>query len=172
MITAPTLHTARLTLRLPGPQDFSAQAAFLASDRSRFVGGPMAAGEAWRALAYVIGHWTMRGFGKWAVTLRGTDQAIGLVGLYFPSDWPEQEIGWHLWDEAAEGKGHAFEAATAARTHAFTTLGWTTAVSYIALENTRSIALAERLGAIRDPQARTPDNDPVLVYRHSARASQ
>lgn len=30
----------------------------------------------------------------------------------------------------------------------------------------RPIALAERLGAIRDPQARTPGNDPVLVYRH------
>ena len=38
MSTATILHTARLTLRLPGPQDFPAQAAFLASDRSRFVG--------------------------------------------------------------------------------------------------------------------------------------
>lgn len=166
MSTATILHTARLTLRLPGPQDFPAQAAFLASDRSRFVGGPMAAGQAWRTLATMIGHWTLRGFGKWAVTLQGSDQAIGLVGLYFPADWPEPEIAWHLWDPTAEGKGYAFEAALAARRHAFVTLGWSTAVSYISPENRRSIALADRMGAIVDPNASPPGNDPVLAYRH------
>lgn len=120
----------------------------------------------------MIGHWTMCGFGKWAVTLQGNDQAIGLVGLYFPSEWPERKVGWHLWDEGAEGKGYAFEAALAACAHAFGTLGWTTAVSYIAARNTRSIALATRLGAVRDAGAATPDNDPVLVYRDPAEVAR
>jgi RimJ/RimL family protein N-acetyltransferase len=59
------------------------------------------------------------------------------------------------------------EAAACARDHAFGVLGWKTAVSYIAPANTRSIRLAERLGAVRDPQApRFPGEAEVLVYRH------
>ena len=164
---APTLSTERLTLRMPGPQDFDAQAAFLASDRSGFVGGPMAAGAAWRALAQMIGHWTLRGFGMWAVTLKGEDRAVGLVGHYFPIDWPEREVGWHIWEPAVEGKGYAYEAAVAARNHAFDSLGRSTAVSYINPANQRSIALAERMGAVRDELAPVPAIDPVLVYRHA-----
>ncbi|MGL4238745.1 GNAT family N-acetyltransferase [Tabrizicola sp.] len=161
----PTLTTARLTLRGPGPQDFPGQAAFLASDRARFVGGPLAERLAWRALASMIGHWAMRGFGMWAVTLQGSDRAIGLVGLYFPIDWPEREIGWHIWDPACEGKGYATEAATAAREHAFGTLGWDTAVSYIDPDNIASRRVAERLGAIIDETAQRPGPTDV-VYRH------
>ena len=56
-------------------------------------------------------------------------------------------------------------AAEAARTHVFETLGWDTAVSYIDPQNARSIALAERLGAVRDDSAARPHPDD-LVYRH------
>jgi RimJ/RimL family protein N-acetyltransferase len=166
---APVLETERLVLRLPGPQDFPAQAAFLASDRARFVGGPLAEGRAWRALASMIGHWAMRGFGMWAVTVRGSDTAFGLVGLYFPADWPEREIGWHIWDPTREGKGYASEAATAARNHAFGVLGWTTAVSYIDPDNTASRRVAERLGAVLDASAHRP-SPTDLVYRHQRAA--
>jgi RimJ/RimL family protein N-acetyltransferase len=85
--------------------------------------------------------------------------------------WPEKEIGWSVWAPEAEGKGLAFEAAQAARAWAYGTLGWTTAVSYIDPANARSIALARRLGATRDPEAPlidgyTPEN--TLVFRHPA----
>ena len=83
---------------------------------------------------------------------------------WFPADWPETEIGWIMF-EGGEGKGYAFEAAEAARTHVFETLGWDTAVSYIDPHNARSIALAERLGAVRDDSAERPHPDD-LVYRH------
>ncbi len=165
-LNIPTLTTARLTLRAPGPQDFPAQAAFMASDRARYVGGPLAKRLGWRSLSNMIGHWAMRGFGMWAVTQLGSDRAIGLVGLYFPADWPEREIGWHIWDPAAEGKGYAFEAASAAHDYAFGTLGWEAAVSYIHPANARSIALAERLGAVLDPDAPQDADDHDLVYRH------
>lgn len=67
------------------------------------------------------------------------------------------------------GQGLAAEAAGAARAHAFGALGWTTAVSYVDPGNARSIALAERMGAIRDDAAPVPHSDrPCLVYRHSA----
>ncbi|TMV69267.1 GNAT family N-acetyltransferase, partial [Thioclava sp. BHET1] len=77
-----------------------------------------------------------------------------------------REMGWSLWSAEGEGRGYAREAARAVIAHAFGPLGWDTAVSYIAPDNARSIALAERLGAIRDDSAAHPGDTPCLVYRH------
>jgi len=52
------------------------------------------------------------------------------------------------------------------RQYAFDEIGLKTAVSYIDRDNKRSIKLAERLGAVLDPKAKTPNDDPCLVYRH------
>ena len=109
----------------------------------------------------------LRGFGSFAVTRRNDDAASGRVGAYYPEGWPERELGWTLWRSDAEGRGYAYEAAQAARDWVFGNLGWSTAVSYINPANTRSIALAERLGAMRDPDAATPRDEPALVYRHA-----
>ncbi len=164
----PVLHTDRLTLRAPGPQDWEAYCAFILSDRAVHVRAPdLDRGKAWRAFGHLIGHWILRGFGQFVYCLRGTDRALGSTGPWFPEGWPEPEIGWTVWDAAAEGRGFAFEAAAAARDHAFRDLGWTTAVSYIDPANTRSIRLAERLGATRDDSAATPfPGESTLVYRH------
>ena len=60
-----------------------------------------------------------------------------------------------------------YEAAVAARRYAYDTLGWTRPVSYIHPDNARSIALAERLGCVRDPNAACPfPETPDLVFRH------
>ena len=101
----------------------------------------------------------------WAVTRHDDDTALGLVGPWTPPDWPEAEIGWMILSDAAEGTGIATEAAKAAVAHAYDSLGWDTVVSYIAPDNTRSIRLAEKLGAVLDPQAAGPKPD-TLVYRH------
>ena len=82
-----------------------------------------------------------------------------------PPDWPEREIGWFIF-ENAEGKGIAYEAAKAAIADAWTRLNWETMVSYIMPEITRSIALAERVGATLDKTAEYPGEFPCLVYRH------
>ncbi len=166
-VTYPVLETERLVLRGPQASDYPAFGGFYDTDRSRFVGGPMQPRNAWRHFATEIGHWAMRGFGMWTVTLKDTGAPVGLVGCWYPIDWPERELGWILYPEA-EGKGIGHEAATAARAHAFGPLGWETAVSYIEPENVRSIALADRLGARRDDTAErlaiAPD---CLVYRHT-----
>ncbi len=123
--------------------------------------------KAWRAFGHIIGMWVMRGYGQFVYCLKGSDEALGMVGPWHPVDWPEREIGWHVWTAEAEGKGYAFEAASAARDYAFGALGWDTAVSYIDPANDRSIALALRLGARRDTEAATPHpEEPTLVYRH------
>ena len=71
-------------------------------------------------------------------------------GPWYPEGWPEPEIGWSIWDVAAEGKGLAFEGATAARRFAYDILGWTTAISLIVAGNDRSAALATRMGAVHE----------------------
>ncbi len=163
---APVLHTARLTLRVPAMRDWEAFAAFLTSDRASYVGGPVTRERAWRAFGHLVGHWALRGYGMFAVAQKGVDAAVGMAGPWFPESWPEQEIAWSIWAPEAEGKGYAFEAAQAACAHAFGALGWATGVSYIDPDNARSITLARRLGAVLEPGAAYPGDDPMLVFRH------
>ena len=167
MPAQPVLETERLILRQPGAQDWPQWRAMLASDRARFIrAGDADDALSWRAFGHVIGHWVLRGWGNFVFTLKGDDTALGMTGPWYPHGWPEKEIGWSVWSEAGEGKGYAFEAASRVIRHAYETLGWDTAVSYIVQDNTRSIALAERLGAVLDPEAATPRDEPCLVYRH------
>ena len=161
----PVLETERLILRAPCAADWPPSAAFLASERARFVGGPVEAPAAWRIFGHVVGHWVLRGFGLFVFCDKATGTALGTAGPWFPEGWPEPEIGWTLWRAGDEGRGLAREAAEATLTHAYCGLGWRTAVSYIDPANARSIALAERLGAARDEAASGPDAS-TLVYRH------
>lgn len=164
----PVLETERLILRGPEAKDEADYVAFFTSDRAQYVGGSPDHIKAFQTFALEIGHWVARGFGMWAVTMKGDDRALGYVGCWRPGGWPENELGWILWPQA-EGKGIGFEAATAARDQAYGALGWTTAVSYIDEPNARSIRLAERLGCVQDPDAPPPafeDDAVTLVYRH------
>ena len=160
----PTLTTERLTLRAPRAEDVEPFARFYASDAARFVGGPMEAWEAWRYLAAVIGHWSLRGFGRWIVERKDAPGAIGLVGLHEPLDWPETEVGWYVWDGL--GQGYASEAGRAARAHAYGTLGKTTLVSMIAPGNDASVRVAEAMGAVREEDYRHPRFGTLILYRH------
>ncbi len=102
---------------------------------------------------------------------RVTDAALGIVGPYYPLDWPEPEIAWSVFD-AAEGRGIAHEAALAARAFAYSTLGWTTAISLISPQNLRSAALARRLGAVVERQFLHPEFGAMDIWRHPAPAVQ
>ncbi|MCB1390498.1 MAG: GNAT family N-acetyltransferase [Rhodobacteraceae bacterium] len=163
----PILTTQRLVLRAPCAIDWPAFRDFTRDDRSRFVRpGALTDAQAWRAFGHVIGHWVMRGFGMFAVTERGQDTAIGMAGPWFPEGWPEAEIGWSIWTAGAEGRGYAFEAASATRDWVRASLGWTRIVSYIDPENSRSEALARRLGCTVDPDAAYPGTSALHVWRH------
>ncbi|KGB82345.1 acetyltransferase [Rhodovulum sp. NI22] len=165
--TIPTVETQRLTLRGPTQGDFPAVAAFYASDRSVFVGGPMTAEATWRHLACEIGHWALRGYGRWAVVEKTSGAICGIVGLWDPDGWPEPEIGWDLFD-GFEGRGYATEAALAARGFAYDVLGWTTAISLVKPANTASARVAGRLGARRDGRFDHARFGTLDVYRHPA----
>lgn len=164
----PTLTTERLILRAPRPEDHAPFAAFYGSDHARFVGGPMEPWQSWRYLCEVVGHWHMRGFGRWIVERRGAPGAVGLVGLHHPLDWPEREVGWYVWDGLRQGV--AAEAGRAAREYAYGTLGWDTVVSMIAPGNDASVGVAEALGAVREDDYAHPRHGPLVVYRHPSPA--
>lgn len=169
-ITIPQLETERLILRAPGPQDFDVFAGFYASDRAKFVGGPLDREGSWRMLAMEIGHWHMAGFGRWIVTPKSGDNAgetAGLVGLFAPEGWPEPEIGWDLFD-GHEGKGYATEAAIAARAYAYDVLCWPTAISLVKPANDGSARVCLRLGCTRDDDFDHPRHGTVQVWRHPA----
>lgn len=169
LVDTPVLETERLTLRAFAPQDVAAGVDFLMQDRTRYMGGPYSRAEAWDHCAGLLGHWAIRGYGLFSICLKGTDQAIGDVGLLCPGGYHEPELGWGIWDAALEGKGLVREAAEAVRAHAYADHGWSTLVSYIDPENTRSIALAKRLGCTLDEDARLPDLpewEGTLTYRH------
>ncbi len=163
-----TIQTPRLTLRQPDASDLDVFMAYTGGDRFRRERGEKPLPDQWSYFATLLGHWQICGFGRFLVTVKETDSVIGHIGPLFPAGWPEREIAWHLWSDEAVGKGYAFEAAQAAVRHAYADLGWDTAVSFILPQNTRSRRLAERLGAIIDPDAQGMSFDGVttLVYRH------
>ena len=161
----PTLHTDRLTLTALSDRHFDPMAAFYVSDRSRFVGGPMTPERTWRTLATEIGHWSLRGYGRFAVEETATGAFVGVIGPWNPFGWPEPELGWDLMN-GFEGKGYATEAAKAARDYAYDTLGWTTAISLIADGNAGSEGVAKRLGCIPDGRFTHEVFGPMTIWRH------
>ncbi|MEM9754378.1 MAG: GNAT family N-acetyltransferase [Pseudomonadota bacterium] len=161
----PTLTTERLTLRAPVLGDFAPLSAFYATAHSKFVGGPLTPELTWRSLATELGHWALRGFGRWSVVETGTGQWVGMVGLWHPEGFPERELGWDL-AQAATGKGYATEAAGAARAHAYSTLGWTTLISLVADDNAPSRKVAQRLGATYDGPFTHERYGKMQVWRH------
>ncbi|MBU2960584.1 GNAT family N-acetyltransferase [Citreicella sp. C3M06] len=164
---APVLHTPRLTLRGHTMADLTALCALLGTDRACYMGGAVSHLDAWRWMASEVAMWDLMGHGAWGIETRD-GVFLGQVGICQPPHFPECEIGWTLL-ETAEGKGYAFEAATAALHWAWSQ-GFGTLVSYVDPANTRSRALAERLGAIHDPAAPLPDGDTpddCLVFRHN-----
>jgi RimJ/RimL family protein N-acetyltransferase len=164
-MTAPILTSDRILLRPYRLSDFERLAEIYRSPRAAYIGGQRPLDKVWRDFAADVGQWELMGFGCWTIEDRATGACMGQTGLNFPVEFPEREIGWVLWEEF-EGKGYAFEAAKLARAYAFDTLKFETLVSFIDPDNARSIRLAQKLGAVLDPDAATPNNEACLVYRH------
>jgi RimJ/RimL family protein N-acetyltransferase len=141
------LETERLCLRPFRGSDFDDYAALCADPEvSRYLGrGPFSREQAWRHLAFLIGHWQIRGYGMWALTKRETGTFLGMTGFAEPDGWPGFELAWVL-TRRAWGRGYATEAARAALDYAFAVLGKTRVISLIHPANHASIRVAERLG--------------------------
>lgn len=165
----PVIETERLRLRAAKLSDLPAVEALYSSERSRMIGGPRDARGVHSAVLSTIGSWALRGFGFWQIADKQTDAWLGATGILFAPGWDEPELGWQLAAEA-EGRGIAYEAAKAARSYAAKHLGQDGVISYIAPENHRSIALAQRLGATLERDT-VFLGTPCHVYRHPKEAA-
>jgi RimJ/RimL family protein N-acetyltransferase len=148
----PRLTTERLVLRGFDARDFEAYAAMMAdAEVVRYLGDgrPLSRAEAWRQMAMLAGHWTLRGFGLWAVEERATGALVGRVGCWEPEGWPGFELGYVL-ARPFWGRGYATEAGGSALRFARETLGRQRIISLIQPANSASIRVAERLGAVHD----------------------
>ena len=145
----PILTTERLRLRPFAARDIDDYAELYADrDVLRYLNGgpePWDRGRAWRHMAFVMGHWQLRGSGTWALEQKETGAFVGVVGFSEPAGWPGLELAWTLarrwW-----GHGYATEGARAALAHAFDAWRKDRVISLIHPENRASIRVAERLG--------------------------
>ena len=158
------LETDRLILRMWRNEDFAAYEKMCADPEiMKYLGGrTFDRLEAWRHMAFLVGHWQLLGFGHWAVEEKESGKFIGRLGFLNPEGWPGFEIGWTLAREAW-GKGYATEGARSALDYAFHDLNKDHVISLIHPENKNSIRVAERLGETLEGQTELLGHD-VLIY--------
>ncbi|MDQ1509452.1 MAG: hypothetical protein QOG50_1296 [Actinomycetota bacterium] len=150
MSSCPTLETERLILRPFREGDLDAYTEMLRSPEVRasfHLPDDVGREQAWSAMAAWLGQWELRGTGQWAVEARATGEFLGRAGMHFPerSDWPGIEIGW-AFHPRHWGAGYATEAGNASVEYAFAHRDVDALYSVILPENTRSQAVARRLG--------------------------
>lgn len=152
----PVIETERLTLRLPQASDLDGWTTMNAdAETMRFIGGVASRAETWRQLCTMRGSWDIKGFAMFSVIERATGAWVGRIGPWMPEGWPGEEVGWGVSPQFA-GKGYAYEAAVASMDYAVDVLGWDHVIHTIDPENTRSIALAVRLGSTNGGPTRLP----------------
>jgi RimJ/RimL family protein N-acetyltransferase len=115
---------------------------------------PLTAAESDTLIEGIEESFDTRGFGLWALELRGEAPLIGMVGLWqldpvLPFA-PGVELGWRL-ARPYWGRGLALEGARASAAYGFGELGLPELLAYTAAGNKRSRALMESLGMTRDP---------------------
>lgn len=155
-MTLPVLETSRLVLRPPTAEDLPGFVEFHKDPVTmEYLGGVKEEADTWRALAMMIGTWSLNPASMFSVIVRETGEWVGRIGPWVPHQWPVQEVGWGVL-RSAEGKGYALEAAVASIDYAFDELHWLRVGHLIDEGNARSQALAERLGSSPGDMVKMP----------------
>lgn len=143
-----TLRTARLVLRRPTLEDLEGYVAYYTGPRTAGVGGPKPRAVVVERFMAMAGQWTLRGFGRYAITEGGA--GFGHVGVMQIDAGDPPELTWTLWDGAREGQGIATEAARAVLE------AWTgpALIAQVHAGNPASLRVAEKLGLARDDSVR------------------
>ena len=166
--SAPAIDTPRLSLRAHTVGDFADCVALWGNpDVVRHITGvPSTAEATWARLLRYAGHWSLLGYGYWAVRDRATQQFLGEVGFadhhrdVAPVLEPP-ESGWVLAPQA-HGRGLATEAVRAILAWA-DARGWRRTTCMIAPDNTSSLRVATKCGY--EPFADTSYlGEPCLLF--------
>jgi len=160
-----SLDTDRLILRMFREDDAEAYARICADPAvMRYLGEgkTLSLPEAWRQMAFFVGHWHLLGYGQFALEEKSSGRLIGRVGFQNPKGWPGFELGWTLARESW-GKGYASEGARYVLKYAFEELDRDHVISLINPDNKPSIKVAERLGEKLEGKTELFGNE-VLIY--------
>lgn len=166
----PVLVTERLELRVPVAADVAAMAAIVAhEDTGRFLGRRTDPADHFQRFCRNAGSWLLYGYGGFMVRLRGSDEAVGNVGVFHSwrgigADFDDvPEAGWILRHDQV-GRGVGFEAANAALDWFDKAHGPRRVVCMTAPGNEPSVRLAVRLGFTPMREAELPDGEAVSLF--------
>ena len=109
-----------------------------------------------------------RGFCRWKLLAKGTEELIGFCGVGFWRDAPDPEIGWWL-ARRHWGRGLVTEAATAALRDAFERVRLARIISVARTENIASIRIMQKLGFELECEF---ENEGVRLVRYTIRHPQ
>ncbi len=167
------LATERLVMRPHQLTDFDDCAAMWADPevtKHVAAGARFSASDVWARLLRYAGHWSLMGFGFWAVRERASGAFVGDVGMMeFRRDiepaLSAPECGWVL-AASAHGKGYATEAVHAAIEWADGRFPRTTCI--IDPGNAASIRVADKVG-FRETGSATLAGSSVRVFERERR---
>jgi RimJ/RimL family protein N-acetyltransferase len=171
----PVIETIRLKLRGHRLEDFSSCAAMWADPLvTRFIGGkPSTEQQVWMRLMGYVGHWSLMGFGYWAVEEKATGLFVGELGFadfkrdIIPSIKGVPELGWAL-TPAFHGKGYATEALQGAMGWGDKNLKTHRTACIINPGNLASIRVAAKCGYKQMAQT-TYNGEPTLMFERVVR---
>ncbi|MDF7811528.1 GNAT family N-acetyltransferase [Hymenobacter sp. YC55] len=166
---APVLETERLVLRGYRPDDLAEFAAMHRDPKFyRYLGGqPISREESWRRILTQQGHWTLMGFGYWAVEEKSTGKFIGSVGFadfnrdIKPSISGVPEIGWVL-APRVHGMGYATEAVRAVLAWGNRHFQTKETVCIIDSDNVPSLRVAQKFG-YQEVARTTYKEQPIVI---------
>jgi RimJ/RimL family protein N-acetyltransferase len=160
------IESSRLNLVRPQAEDWQPLHEYYAdAECARYTfQNPLPEAETRRVVGSLVRHWERKRYGPYVLHEKSSGAVVGLVGLWFPSEWPETEIKWAI-VRSQWGKGYASEAARAVQAMLPQHLPEMQPISLIHAENVRSIELARALGASLERQLEFR-NAPFHMYRH------
>ncbi len=174
----PVLETQRLTLRGHRLDDFDDCAAMWADPAvTRYITGKQSTKQqSWSRLLSYVGHWTLLGFGYWAIESKATSKFIGELGFanfkreINPSIGDAPELGWALMSHA-HGNGYATEAVRAVVAWGDAHLTSRTTVCIVNPENLASVRIAEK-AAYRGLHRTVYNERPTVIFSRESLPSR
>lgn len=165
------LRTERLTLTPMAVSDLADLKALWADPAftQHIFGKPLTGEEVWFRLLRDVGHWSVAGYGNWAVRRTEDGAYVGSVGvLDYRRDmtpaFDAPELGWGV-APRFQGQGMAFEAVSAALAWCDEALNAPRTVCMISPGNAASLKLAERAGYRPYAEADYKGDTVILLER-------
>ena len=115
----------------------------------------------------ILPHYTLHGYGRWAVHLKFDDTFIGACGLKYLPEFDETDMGYQF-EETYWGKGYGYETAKAILDYALNVLQLPAIYAKALPENIASWRIMEKCGMqyVEDVM----DNDGLMVKKYRLNA--